>query len=393
MREFPTLDSAATVSQLQSQLKNKKTEIEKYGDAFTPDFVYDIIRQLPRFKSMERGHQQDAEEFLGFLLEGLHDECVAVMRAGEAETTAKANGVEEINGEATGWLEVGPKQKSAVTRSSGHSIDSPITKIFGGTLRSVLRVPGLKDSVTMEPYQPLQLDIHLPEIHNITDALKGLTKPENISGDFKSPRGSNVTATKQLSIETLPPMLILHLKRFRFDESGGTQKIWKRIGYPLELEIPKEVFAKGRHPSSAPKYRLSAVVYHHGKNASGGHYTVDVRRQDGREWIRMDDTIIRRVKAEDVAEGGSEEDAEVLRKAMQQHKGDTMTSAEIFASMGEDMDADHSANEWKQVNGNGTKEKKAATTNGTNSPRKKVDNRFDIHDNKVAYLLFYQRLE
>ena len=71
-----------------------------------------------------------------------------------------------------------------------------------------------------------------------------------------------------------------------------------------------------------------------------------------------------------------------------------MTSAEIFASMGEDMDADHSANanEWKQVNGNGSKDKKAQT-NGVDSPRKKVDNRFDIHDNKVAYLLFYQRLE
>lgn len=395
MREFPTLASATTVTHLQTQLKEKKTELEKYGESFTPDFVYDIIRQLPRFASMERGHQQDAEEFLGFLLEGLHDECVSVIKAAEAEGAAKAIATEE-SGDANGWLEVGSKQKTAITRSSGHSIDSPITKIFGGTLRSVLRVPGLKDSVTMEPYQPLQLDIHLPEIHNITDALKGLTKPENITGDFKSPRGSNVTATKQLSIETLPPVLILHLKRFRFDESGGTQKIWKRIGYPLELEIPKDVFAKGRAPSGPPKYRLSAVVYHHGKNASGGHYTVDVRRQDGREWIRLDDTMIRRVKAENVAEGGSEESPEELRKAMAQHKGDNMTSAEIFASMGEDMDADHGASEWKEVNGNSSKKNAtasaAAKTNGVDSPRKKAQ-LFDIHDNKVAYLLFYQRIE
>ena len=61
--------------------------------------------------------------------------------------------------------------------------------------------------------------------------------------------------------------------------------------------------------AALPKYLLNAVVYHHGKNASGGHYTVDVRRQDGQEWIRLDDTVIRRVRSEDVAEAGTEERA------------------------------------------------------------------------------------
>ncbi len=391
MREFPTLASSMTVADLRAQLKD--TDLEKYGDAFTPDFVYDVIRTLPRFASMRRGHQQDAEEFLGFLLEGLHDECVAVMNA-SAEAAATPEAEKAEGGEANGWLEVGPKQKAAVTRASGTRLDSPITKIFGGTLRSVLRVPGLKDSVTMEPYQPLQLDIHLPEVVNIVDALKGLTKPENITGDFKSPRGPTVTATKQMSIETLPSVLILHLKRFQYDNNGGTQKIWKRVGYPLDLEIPKEVFAKQKLGAvlahgGLPKYRLQSVVYHHGKNASGGHYTVDVRRQDGREWIRLDDTVIRRVKAEDVADGGSEEDPEVLRKAMDAHKKDTVSSANIFSSMNDEAGGD---GEWEQVTdskSNGTKKSPI----GTDSPRKKQADRFDIHDNKVAYLLFYQRIE
>ncbi len=92
-------------------------------------------------------------------------------------------------------------------------------------------------------------------------------------------------------------MLILHLKRFQFDAEGhGTVKIWKKVGYPLELEIPADVFSRQRRNTvlasgaGLPKYRLIAVVYHHGKNASGGHYTVDVRRQDGREWIRSSTT-------------------------------------------------------------------------------------------------------
>jgi ubiquitin carboxyl-terminal hydrolase 10 len=50
MREFPTIDSAGTVEQLRMRLKDN--ELEQYGESFTPDFVYEVIRILPRFSSM-----------------------------------------------------------------------------------------------------------------------------------------------------------------------------------------------------------------------------------------------------------------------------------------------------------------------------------------------------
>jgi ubiquitin carboxyl-terminal hydrolase 10 len=293
-----------------------------------------------------------------------------------------------------GWLEVGPKQRQAVTRSSGTIItNSPLTKIFGGNLRSELRVPGLKDSVTLEPYQPLQLDIGSPNVHNIVDALKGLTRSESLHGDFKSPKGPNVTATKQVFIETVPPVLILHLKRFQYDNAGGTQKIWKKIGYPLELEIPKEVFPRQKrnvyNHEGLPKYRLIAAVYHHGKNASVGHYTVDVRRQDGREWIRLDDTVIRRVRSEDVAEGGSEEDPKVLAAALEAHKKDA-PSGNVFSAI-EDEEAVGEEDGWKQASGPGKKWSSVVNGTGTSTPKAKTD-KSSVKDNKVAYLLFYQRI-
>ena len=308
-----------------------------------------------------------------------------------------------------GWLEVGPKQKAAITRSSGTiTTESPITKIFGGKLRSELRVPGMKNSVTLEPYQPLQLDIGAPQVNNIIDALKGLTRPETLHGEFNSPRGPGALATKQVTIETLPPVLILHLKRFQYDNAGGTQKIWKKIGYPLELEIPKEVFPQHKRGGllahgGLPKYRLIGVVYHHGKNASGGHYTVDVRRQEGREWIRLDDTVIRRVRSEDVAEGGSEEDPKALAAALEQHKNDQSSNGnpyDQFAS--EDEEQAHSEKGWNQVNGvvsgSGTANKKwPGVVNGNGTPANSSGKmtpvgRSTVKDNKVAYLLFYQRV-
>ena len=50
MREFKIIDSAVSVEQLRRRLKME--ELEQYGEPFTPEFVYDAIRKLPRFASM-----------------------------------------------------------------------------------------------------------------------------------------------------------------------------------------------------------------------------------------------------------------------------------------------------------------------------------------------------
>ena len=345
----------------------------------------------------------------------MHDECGRSMRfqgnqASSSEASTPTNGTLHSPSEVLGsnvpneeWLEVGRKQKAAITRSSGAvATESPITKIFGGKLRSELRVPGMKNSVTLEPYQPLQLDIGAPHVNNIIDALKGLTRPETLHGEFNSPRGPGNNATKQVTIETLPQVLILHLKRFQYDNTGGTQKIWKKVGYPLDLEIPKEVFPQHKRAGllahgALPKYRLIGVVYHHGKNASGGHYTVDVRRQDGREWIRLDDTIIRRVRSEEVAEGGSEEDPKVLAAALEQHKNDPSKSENVYEQLEEEEDS-QPKQEWSHVNGATPASKKwSGLINGSSTPsvasgKMTPVGRPAVKDNKVAYLLFYQKV-
>ncbi|KAL4804820.1 hypothetical protein BDV18DRAFT_28041 [Aspergillus unguis] len=400
MKEFRVIDAADNEEQLRMRLK--ANEIEQYGDAFVPEFVYEVIRQLPRFRDMRRGHQQDAQEFLGFLLEEMHEECARADIAKPSTSTAPST---ESDGD--GWLEVGHKQKAATTQSSGHhSSQSPITKIFGGQIRSEFRVPGNKPSVTFEPYQPLQLDIGAPEVHNIVDALRHLAKSESIHGVVNSSGGPHVTATKQVFIDTLPPVLILHLKRFQYDSvTQGTQKIWKKIGYPLDLELPREVFPPHRRnvmmaQGGLPKYRLISVIYHHGKNASGGHYTVDVRRQEGREWMRLDDTVIRRIKSEDVAEAGGEEDPKVLAAALEQHKRDKEpTNIYDHIDQGDNSDDERG---WSQVSGAGSagqSSKKSASgavgtpsQSGASSGVRTPLGRYGTRDNKVAYLLFYERI-
>lgn len=50
LQEFKVLASASSSKQLRSTLKSQVFEL--YGEPFTPEFVYEAIRQLPRFASM-----------------------------------------------------------------------------------------------------------------------------------------------------------------------------------------------------------------------------------------------------------------------------------------------------------------------------------------------------
>ncbi|KAK1580444.1 ubiquitin carboxyl-terminal hydrolase [Colletotrichum navitas] len=394
MREFRVIDATDSVEKLRRKLKSE--QLEQYGESFIPEFVYKAIQPLPAFASMRRGHQQDAQEFLGLILNAIDEECAQVISAGgvanglaEARPASSAASVVESNDGADGWFEVGSRQRAVETRSSGASSTTPITRLFSGQYRSELRRPGVKDSVTTEPFQSLQLDIGAPHIHNVVDAIKGLTVPERLQGDA-------APMTKQTLIETLPPILILHLKRFKFD-TEGTTKIGKKVGYPLDLQLPAEVLSKRRRNALVaegapmPKYRLIGVVYHHGKQANGGHYTVDVRRQDDNEWIRLDDTVIRRVRSEDVAEAGTEED---VKEAGRSGPASRDASTNRFGAMADEDEGEG----WKEVTtsakgGDKSGEKKwSAVANGNGSALKGKAVKDNIKDNKVAYLLFYQRI-
>lgn len=57
-------------------------------------------------------------------------------------------------------MEVGKRNRTTVTRNA-KSTESPITRIFGGKFRSTLRAPHQKDSVMVEDWRALQLDIQV----------------------------------------------------------------------------------------------------------------------------------------------------------------------------------------------------------------------------------------
>lgn len=49
-----------------------------------------------------------------------------------------------------------------------------------------------------------------------------------------------------MTLEKLPPVLVLHLKRFVYEKAGGCQKLVKNVEYPVDLEISKGERVRGR---------------------------------------------------------------------------------------------------------------------------------------------------
>jgi ubiquitin carboxyl-terminal hydrolase 10 len=53
-----------------------------------------------------------------------------------------------------------------------------------------------------------------------------------------------IEASRSLLLEELPPVLVLHLKRFVYNEtSGGCQKLLKNIDFPVDLEIARDILS------------------------------------------------------------------------------------------------------------------------------------------------------
>lgn len=92
-------------------------------------------------------------------------------------------------------------------------------------------------------------------VRTIEDALANLTLPEPLP-DFVNRTGVRVEATKQVYLETFPPVLILHLKRFLYDNVGGVQKSGKSIGYGTELEIREDIIAPTKRMGKLVRYQL-----------------------------------------------------------------------------------------------------------------------------------------
>ncbi|GAA6060086.1 hypothetical protein JCM10212_003047 [Sporobolomyces blumeae] len=254
-----------------------------------------ICRVAPQFRGTD---QHDAQEFLGFLLDGLHEDCNYVLK--------KPPPI-EMTPEREHDLETLPPQVMSEREWQIYKMrnDSFIVQCFQGQFRNQLRcLTCHKTSTTYNTFMPLSVPIPSHRgLHKVTlmSCLEAFVRDEILDKDdaWHCPRcKKNRKATKKLSLSKLPPILVIHLKRFSF-HGPFSDKIETQVHYPvtgLDLTpfVPPPLMDQrgqtvGKSSTEGYVYDLFGVTNHYG-NLSSGHYTAFVR--NGRDWYNIGDSKV-----------------------------------------------------------------------------------------------------
>jgi len=315
-------DSSASTDKQSNAPKNKYSQL---APPLLPELFFDLLYPFSErtgipYKDGDKVNQQDAQEFLTYVLDLMHEEFLLFHRNKEPAKVSDKN--EE-------WEEVGKKNKSSIVLTNDAYAQSVISHTFGGKQRSSVRKQsqGSKPSVTIQPFYCLHLDIDKPHILSLEDALDTYMEPEKLEGYTCDVRGVEVQAFKHTSLEALPRVLIIHFKRFAFDVSQP-RKLDKFVRFPQKLSIKKPFLSNANVASDDKRlYSLYAVVEHRGKVAVKGHYTCDINinigsvkpqappttpsksekdksekpdKAEKSEWLNFDDHNVSRVPLRDV---------------------------------------------------------------------------------------------
>lgn len=252
--------------------------------------------------------QQDCQELMAFLLDGLHEDLNRI----------KTKPYIEMKND----IETRPDEVVAAESWSNYKKrnDSIVVDTFHGLLKSTLVCPGCNlVSVTFDPFCYLTLplpqkrdrqynvsesttndnkdgfaDAFLKHEFKLEDCITQFTHVERLGADdpWYCPKcKKHQQATKKFDIWSLPKVLIIHMKRFSFSRSWR-DKIDTLIQFPLEnLDMSKYVLNSDQKDMGKLTYNLIGVANHFG-GLGGGHYTAYAKNEPLDSWYTFDDATV-----------------------------------------------------------------------------------------------------
>lgn len=326
-------------------------------EAFVSGFMSKVA---PWFR---RGVQEDSHEFLRLLIDAMQNSCKGARQDGDDRAGGK-----------------GAREKSEST-GGGDGTDPTDDneypfRLFRGTVESNVKCSACRfTSRKIDPIEDIGLDIlpvrpasssagasstyvsstrggsrsasptSAPPLADVTQALERFISSEHLDGGYKCEKcGRLGKATKTSRLASIPPILTLHLKRFRYGSGGGiggskrgggnvnynetgggssrssrsarsnpgtdfdnigpsgSAKVEGHARFDMILDM-KPYLTSHLQRTVFPKAlcRLFAVVCHTGKNSHSGHYVAYVHNVSKRnEWWKMDDSRVVRSSWQEV---------------------------------------------------------------------------------------------
>jgi len=143
--------------------------------------------------------------------------------------------------------------------------------------------------------------------YNIYDCLNLFTRKEKLEKDnawYCSKCKGHKEALKKMEIYKVPPVLIIHLKRFKTSKTSSIgpfywsqgKKINAVIDFPIQgLDLSNYVLGKDKNAI----YDLYAVSNHYG-GLSGGHYTAYAKNPINNHWYDFNDSRVSPVNEKEI---------------------------------------------------------------------------------------------
>jgi ubiquitin C-terminal hydrolase len=295
------------------------------------------------------GVQEDSHEFLRLLIDAMQQSCQRARHLPE-----------EVNPQED------REEHGSIENDNGTSFDQEYPfSLFRGTVQSDVVCEFCQaTSSTLDPIEDVGLEVTVPQPHpilppqahvgyhrsnsstssrttspvpratalaDVQTAFQRFSQTEPLDSSYKCEQCGKVgRATKQSRLASIPPILTLHLKRFRYGDrvgapslpatsrrsrsevsqllghneynmgKSGSSKIEGHIKFAMCFDLKPYLTDELKSQHDNMFCRLFAVIVHAGKNSHSGHYIAFCRNVSKNEWWKMDDSRVSAVTEAEV---------------------------------------------------------------------------------------------
>ena len=173
-----------------------------------------------------------------------------------------------------------------------------VHELFGGTSTNEVKCLSC-ENVTSRTEKFLDLSVDVEENCSVSSCLKNFSKNETMGGQDKfycEKCCCKQEAQRRSRIKEAPPILSIHLKRFKYFESQGQgyfKKLGHRVVFPFELRLRNYA---AEVVDTEALYTLVGVVVHRGRSLNSGHYISYIKSRGN--WLEYDDDHVTLVSEE-----------------------------------------------------------------------------------------------